>query len=834
MTDATRILTPEKMAEIAREAMSARTPDPTPEPEEEALPAKIGKYPIRGRLGCGGMSTVYLADHPDLGMPVAIKVLKPERSASPNAAKRLVQEAQLAGKIDHPNIVRIHDAGREGDCPYIVQEHVAGGDLAGYMRRNPDGRLPLNEAVRITMKIARALAAADRQHIVHRDIKPSNILLSSDGEPKLSDLGIAKQFHTVTSEDAPLELTQTHAAIGSPLYMSPEQMTDSLRVDIRADIYSLGVTLYQMVTGELPFSGTSVREMAKKIQLQDLPNAHAANPAVPLSLARVIARMMAKSPSDRYQTPEELVTDLAQLKLYRSRTSAWQKAAAVLLTGLLAALLWLRSQTLGGAGAIGAAEHFLATGQYSRALPLLREQVKQDGEDCWALYGLGLCCLNDGLQDDVDDLILQLGRQPDGEEFAKHLKILSLIRTNDLDGAAELVRQCEGQAKFKLPFLLSKGMILLETSRPEQAQSTLSRALDEASFFPFQRLDVVDALAKLLLRKGQADQAVALYAQNLGGEKPDARPSVLTNYAVALRKTGQPDKADEILQAVMEIHPNDEMAAYLRQSAAEAGTQAQADRMKQLVSLIGDIDAAISDGGAEQDPWRSCPLVLQIMPPEQGIGPHAQLGQEDLWWRQISDALRTEQRFPIVEREELPRLLTEIRLSASDASSEDVKVNIGQLWPASVLLQPTFNFGQSSRTVRVKLVDVATSEIIGVATKTAKTVADQDAAARELGRDIVAKLSEFYPLAGRITSADDGTVTLNIGRIHGVRTGQELGVYRMAKDSSPDALRATAPLGRVRVTGETRFAAVADVVSLDDGVKRKDLRGLIVLEPLDE
>ena len=227
-----------------------------PATERLKIPAKLGKFHITGELGSGGMGVVYQGHHPDLDIPIAIKTIKRDLSKHPSFIVRFFREARLATKLNHPNVVRIYDVEQADDICFIVQEFVDGEDLQKILNAADNNRLAPNTALNIVIKITKALVEAEKFNIVHRDIKPGNILITRDGVPKLTDLGLAKQYLSNESgEPQKTALTRSISSFGSPAYMAPEQVVDAKNVDIRADIYSLGATFYHIVTGEIHFTG---------------------------------------------------------------------------------------------------------------------------------------------------------------------------------------------------------------------------------------------------------------------------------------------------------------------------------------------------------------------------------------------------------------------------------------------------------------------------------------------------------------------------------------------------------------------------------------------------
>ncbi len=273
---------------------------------------RFGRYEVVAELGRGAMGIVYKARDPKIDRFVAIKtisLLGHVREEQQAYRERFFQEAQAAGRLIHPNIVTIFDVAEDPETqdPYIVMEFVAGVPLNGMLEEGKP--LPLQTAMRLTQQIAEALDCAHAQGIVHRDIKPSNIMVTADGQAKIMDFGIARlnQSH----------LTLPGHALGTPAYISPEQLNGD-PVDGRADIFSLGVILYSMVTGYRPFQGTSVITVCFKVANREPLAPTLLDPQLPRELDAVIARAMAKNPVDRYQRGMELALDLGELLTNRA------------------------------------------------------------------------------------------------------------------------------------------------------------------------------------------------------------------------------------------------------------------------------------------------------------------------------------------------------------------------------------------------------------------------------------------------------------------------------------------------------------------------------------
>jgi serine/threonine protein kinase len=263
-----------------------------------------GRYRLEARIGAGGMSTVYRATDETLQRPVAIKLMNAEVSRDSQQLERFRREARAVAQLSHPHIVGVIDAGEDMDPthprPYIVFEYVEGETLKERIRRM--GRLPISEAVAYAIEIARALGAAHARHIVHRDVKPQNVLIDEEGSAKVTDFGIAR---TLDEEG----LTADGRVLGTTDYVSPEQALGQ-PVTGQSDLYSLGIVLYEMLTGEVPFRGDNQVAVAMKHVREALPDVQAKRPEVSAALAAVIDNATAKRPEDRYADDAELIADL--------------------------------------------------------------------------------------------------------------------------------------------------------------------------------------------------------------------------------------------------------------------------------------------------------------------------------------------------------------------------------------------------------------------------------------------------------------------------------------------------------------------------------------------
>jgi len=335
---------------------------------------KIGRYEIKAELGRGGMATVYRAYDPSFDREVAVKVLPREFLHNPQFHERFQREIKTIAKLEHPAIVPVYDVGVDEGIPYFVMRYMTGGSLSDWIEK---GRFSLEDTARIIERVGQALSYAHRKGLIHRDLKPDNILFDSNGDPFISDFGIAK-FAEGTS------LTGS-GIIGTPAYMSPEQATGD-QLDNRSDVYGLGVIVYQMLSGKQPYNSDTPMGVAIKHVTEPVPEILKVNPDLPESADAIIKTAMAKEKEKRYATATELARALnvaafgtessvpassgtfAMIKSAPARNMRLVIAGAGVLVVLLGVFL-LRSALFGGANATGTPSPTRELATVTEALP---------------------------------------------------------------------------------------------------------------------------------------------------------------------------------------------------------------------------------------------------------------------------------------------------------------------------------------------------------------------------------------------------------------------------------------------------------------------------------
>ncbi|MBE0658790.1 MAG: protein kinase [Bryobacteraceae bacterium] len=458
----------------------------------------VGHYEILGQLGAGGMGVVHLARDSRLNRKVALKLLPSELAASPEARQRFTREAQSASALNSPNIVTIYEIGTDGDADFIAMEYIQGETLAEVLRRGvPD----IDTMLAYAIQTASALAAAHREGIVHRDVKPGNVMVNQDGLIKVLDFGLAKPAQagdegSNQAVTATTPLTQLGVAIGTLSYMSPEQALGEI-VDARSDVFSFGTVLYEMFTGQAPFSGPTPATTFRRLQLEDPPKPSALRPALPSQLDSIILKALAKRREDRYPSAIELESDLRLLQSgSKVNSAAWQAAVDApgdSVSGLLEKLK-TRTALRWGLGAMAAVA--LAVWQPWAASP------HQPTPSAQRWFDQGTSALRDGTY---------------------HTASLALERAVESDPKFALAHIRLAETYFEL-------------DAPDRAKEELLRAVPSGSRSALSKLEELHLQAVRLTLTADFAGAEQQYASIRDTVPSEQRPSALVDYGRALEK----------------------------------------------------------------------------------------------------------------------------------------------------------------------------------------------------------------------------------------------------------------------------------------------------------
>jgi serine/threonine-protein kinase len=294
-------------------APAASPPPPSPARKSTGIQktSMLGDFRLVARLGEGGMGTVYRARQISRPRDVALKVLSKQVAARPGFVERFHREGRLLARLDHPHIIRCYAVGESHGFHYLAMEFASGGSISSWL--NKLGRFNIVDAMHVILACAKALAHAHGLGMIHRDIKPDNMLLTSDGVVKLTDLGLAK------AADDSLDLTRTGIGIGTPIYAAPEQARDAKRVDGRSDLYALGCVLYHLLAGRPPFEAKNLLDLLLAKEKGTFTPIRRLVPEAPEGLDRILTRLLAYLPEQRYPDCDELIDDLSWQDLHGQR-----------------------------------------------------------------------------------------------------------------------------------------------------------------------------------------------------------------------------------------------------------------------------------------------------------------------------------------------------------------------------------------------------------------------------------------------------------------------------------------------------------------------------------
>jgi serine/threonine protein kinase len=741
--------------------------------QDPLIGAHIGNYAVVCPLGSGGFGTVYKARDTRLGRDVALKFLHPsfprsqvelgnegERERISEEHRRLFErEARaLAALSKHPNILQIHAWGEYQERSYLVLEYV---ELNAriLLDQAPDG-ISTAFALRIASDCAEALSCAHRQGILHRDVKPANILIeAADQRVKLADFGIARFYERGS-------MTLSGRISGSPPYMSPEQASGQ-SVDERSDIFSLGVTLYELLSGKRPFEGATSEELMEHIRNDErIPLAERRHDLPPLILD-IVENAIAHDPAKRFQSAESFAQGLRLAlgcvrenapalqkglprttsrslvpKLNLGTRGTYRRAAAVLLLGvmgLVIAVLYVRSgrNSEPFPPALGEINHRLDGGDATSAEVMYLEFLESHPNDPNAQYGLGYSLLRQGKIPDADAAFKGVEREP---LRAEGMAAVAFERDGEnARGQIEAADRIASCAYLKT--LLANLDIGKQDYR--NAADRLKRA-GEQFHFGWQRAEYLQALGQALFHLGDYVNALRAFEQLRG----DASPA-----AVSL--------ADAYLEIVR--GRNDE--------ARRAAVQEKARNIRKLMTETQEQSEA-----AAPDAWTSRPLRFCLLPARVNSGRiAAESGLADVFPSTLGNALVQLTPMTKVDRELIEEILSEQELSGQ-LSSGAGKLRLGQILGARLLIECSFESAFQEEFMSLKIVDVETTKQVQVERASVMRSLNLDAWAKEVAGRIWTAVSEAYPIRGRVLRAAND-VTTDVGSAVGVRPGMQFRVF---------------------------------------------------------
>ncbi len=747
---------------------------------EDLTGKEIGPYRIVGPLGAGGMAAVYKAYQAGMDRYVAVKILPQFFAGNPEFVKRFDREAKLIAGLQHPRILPVHDYGKAEDYNYLVMSLVDTGTLEDVMAK---GSIPLDQVRDLLSQIGAALDYAHSKGVIHRDIKPSNILMDSRGNCLLTDFGIAKMVEGMT------ELTKPGGIVGTPSYMSPEQGLGE-DIDGRSDIYSLGVILYQMATGRLPFSAeTPVATVLKHIN-DPLPPPTTVKADLPRSVEAVILKSMAKNRDERYPTAGAFVKAL-EAAIPRGGSAADD------------------DETIAGTLVASAIGSPAANRGGWRALPLPRvvaiagSAVAVMGALLWLAfsgpadspvttttpYDRGYQYLQAGNFEEAQSMFETMANRP-GESANLGREGMAAVsyEKNEHDQAVELVGGMEPVTAYAYTI---KGNILFVKGKVQEATISYREALRVGSGAPWQMAVAYNRLGRVDAGEGRVKKALANYDQALSLNP--AYAEAYTNKGVLLARMDKPAEAAVAYRRAVESDPADLVAMRLMKEMEQRQSElADQERKKRIDTLVGELAQRYREGkfagpaaGPEEDAWTSRPLALSFVPFKVTGSFALRDGTEDFLLLQLTDLLQESGRVTIVERMMLDDLLQELSLGSSELADPATALKLGKVLGARLVATGSIARRAGRSLVSLRLVETETTAVMGAFS--ARIDLDDMSSVSKLAARMTDKIEAEFPLRGLVAeSKGDGTVVLNVGSRQGVTTGL---LMKVIADGEPVTVR---------------------------------------------
>jgi tetratricopeptide (TPR) repeat protein/tRNA A-37 threonylcarbamoyl transferase component Bud32 len=750
--------------------------------------ADLGSYEIIELLGQGGFGKVYKARDKTLGRDVAIKFL--HSTVDLRRQKLFEREAKaIAALSKHPNIVAIHQWGEYEDQNYFVLEFVEG-NAEKLLEEHQEG-LPLALALRIAAECALGLHEAHKQNILHRDIKPANILIEPDnGAVKLTDFGLA-------TFGPSSKFTIDGTVSGSPSYMSPEQ-ANAEQLDRRTDIFSLGVTLYELLCGRLPFEGHTAEETLARIRQNERVLLRSRRPDLPEAVCAIVEKATAFARPSRYQTAQEFARALriALQGLERSGVVAsepapavpeakapqeqpkWRRrasraviglAAVVLAMVLLVSLSYLFpgvGERVSGKTALAAANEHMERKEFPEAANAYQEYLQQDAQSSSALHGLALALAGEGRFDDATETMNRI----QDENLRAEVAAVLAFETQRPDARQE-IEQAAATAQTKYPQVLLARLNALDGKEDQVIQQLSNLSANQFSF-GYQYAEALQTLGQAYYHLNKFAEAKAAFDELSQVPVPGLR-EIANAYSAEIARKRDDSRREEV-----------------RAAARRISEQIQ----KQEVQ------------SSSVDDWTSRPLTFFILPVEAGRCRYAvESGLVDLLPTMLGGELDAKTTMNLVDREIINELLAEQELSAFVGSKEG-QLQLGRVLGARIILKLNATAAGGKEKLVVKADNVETTEQIPIPTIELQRNMEPEAVAAVLKDSIWQEISRQFPIQGRLYLSDNGPET-NIGADVGVAQGMTFQILS-DRDAPPigDATASVqgspgANLARLVVTG---------------------------------
>ena len=759
-----------------------------PSIQDPLIGADVGSYKIITLLGRGGFGKVYKARDKTLGRDVAIKFL--HSTVDLRRQKLFEREAKaIAALSKHPNIVAIHQWGEYEDQNYFVLEFVES-NAEKLLEEHQEG-LPLALALRIAAECALGLHEAHKQNILHRDIKPANILIEPDnGAVKLTDFGLA-------TFGASTKFTILGTVSGSPSYMSPEQ-ANAEQLDPRTDIFSLGVTLYELLCGRLPFEGHTAEETLARIRQNERVLLRSRRPDLPEAVCAIVEKATAFARPSRYQTAQEFARALriALQGLERSGVVAsepapavpeakapqeqpkWRRRASRAVIGLAAALLAVvllaslnhlvsrPGERGSGKTALAAANECMERKEFPEAANAYQEYLQQDAQSNPALHGLALALAGEGRFDDATETMNRI----QDENLRAEVAAVLAFETQRPDARQE-IEQAAATAQTKYPQVLLARLNALDGKQDQVIQQLSNLSANQFSF-GYQYAEALQTLGQAYYHLNKFAEAKAAFDELSQVAVPGLRETA-NAYSAEIARKRDDSRREEVRTAARRISE-------------------QIQKQEAQSSSVDD--------------WTSRPLTFFILPMEAGRCRYAvESGLVDLLPTMLGGELDTKTTMNLVDREIIDELLAEQELSAFVGSKEG-QLQLGRVLGARIILKLNATTAGGKEKLVVKADNVETTEQIPIPAFELQRNTEPEAVAAVLKDSIWQEISRQFPVQGRLYLSDNGPET-NIGAEVGVAQGMTFQILS-DRDAPPigDATASVqgspgANLARLAVTG---------------------------------
>ena len=728
---------------------------------------RLGRYEIIEECGRGAMGVVYKAFDPKIQRHVAVKTVRWDTNRIGKELPKLFErEMQIAGRLSHPHIVTVFDAGEWEGVAFYAMEFVEGKALSTLLQEQ--GPLSREKVLQIMDQVAEALAYAHKRDVIHRDIKTQNILIDEKGAAKVTDFGIARL--------ASQAMTHPGSLVGTPYYSSPEQIRGSA-VDARSDIFSLGVVIYETLTGVNPFSGETLAETLGKIQTLDPPPPSSLIRDIPSEVDRLVLKALAKEPLKRYQGADEIRRDIERavrkapegaftipgpLEHPGEEKPVSGKRFPRLGLGLIAPLIllgvfllyrygpFLNTYETKHAGLYNQGYRELFQGQTDEAERLFKRVLAMDRKKDKGLEGLAAVSLQKGEEDKALELSRQALQVNPKNMYAHALQGEVHFRRGDLDRAMELYRQAE---------------LLPSEKRWQQASAK-------------------NIMGRILSAEGRKEEALVHY-QGAIEQDPTFRPAY-DNLGSLLGSMGRSGESIKILEELLNLDPGNEKAlALAKQQKQYLGFRENKEKLDWLRQWVREFDREIKEPGAEKSaikgkglekPWTSKPLTVAFYDLEEKGTPPEREGEILFLQLGILEGLRESGRVSIVDREKFELLLNELQLSRTELVDPSRALTIGRVIGAQTVVTGVAARYREELQVVLKGMEVETTYLKLTLSEGKKRPETIPEFSKRVAEEFAKKIARTYPLKGIVKKVDGEKVWMDIGRSVGVKPGMRFRV----------------------------------------------------------